>query len=1444
MPKNRDNFSEKVKNQIAKRAGWLCSFPSCRAHTVGATEDGQGEINIGIAAHICAAASGGPRYEENMMPEDRASADNGIWLCQSHAKIIDSDVKQFTTPLLREWKKQASTDSMRRVIRNEAVSAPTVITDADLIAHLHAAASKDLDVFRETAKWPSTTVPLTLEVEDFEEPVTTDALARVVTTLEDLILVAGPGMGKTTTLFQIAAGVLGDVSGVPIVVLLNDWATEGSTVLESILQRPAFKGISENDFYKAAAQSGVVLLLDGWNELGAEARNRARVQVNSLKAKLPELGLIVSTRQPRNQALDVPFGGKRVDLLPLNDDQQMKIATAMRGKEGMKLIDEAWRTAGVRELVTIPLYLTALLSLPKGAPFPTTKEEVLRHFVAAHEKETSHAEALYAVVEDFQQDYLDGLATFATRTATTAIANTNARRCISQTAAMLIEHGQIKTGPQPNTVLDVLVSSHMLMRAGDMPGVSFQHQQFQEWYASHSVERRIIAEVDDPKGRVALKADIFNFPEWEEATLFAVERMSRGNAHQRAVCSKAILAAFEVDPILAAEMIFRSTDEVWALISNTIQPLVVRWHAVQKNRPLRFMLTSGRPEFLDLVWPLITDENMQVSLTALRNCKRFRPSILGKDAAKIIKALPQKPREALLDEIASRSGMDGLDLASNIAKDDPNSEVKASVVDALAFRNADRQVVEILRQADEKTFDLVARKGLIDRVNDKDVQQGIESARKRIAAEETSAYVRLRLIVYAEDSEDRSAELVEIVSTMEIDQKHDSERQLVYQARNRYPRAVSDGLLARVRAGSALFYGTDDILASSGLIFEDEGLLTLALDDPTNDTERADAAASVLGPKAVGRMVDRLLELMPSIRTNRAIAETSEGLRRRIAHVPGTSLVTAITERSSKLNSAQIAQLAGLLSRRPDVDSDRGRPFDATAIRAIQELVKDWGKRLLVAKDAQRWQKAEIAILAGYVPDISLLPLIKEMHDDNLRRYHDFCVQAEAEGWGQSDAVSEARHPHMHEYQRAFLAIKAPETTALMQEYLQDEDFGTLAARVLAIQWHVQNEPPKDKPFFSDVDWSDVEAKRAARAVNPEVTCKEAEAIFTTIDQLIATGTTQKQQRLAIALGITALRLPHGQRDSIIRKLIALAPRKGYEIARCDLLLSLVLSGEAIDITDVIAGINETLEAAKTDWSILHQSDGYSLKVWLRLLPFVSKPIDALPVILGLPDAQRDPYFLKEMIRTFSYVPSTEAEEILFRLAEADPRFYALYEWRDTVIRFGTVSSARRLVDLVAKGVLGKDSAIDDYNLVKQLGELMLEHSDLRGHIYMLLKDGASTPGLAMLAGAVAQSPDEEGLLLLVKCEQKGRSFTGFRMIEKVVAEHVPVEGYYNAYSIVPIPATGLRRKLFAMTTNGGSNDVAARWLNKIDNVRDEYGLPEGEPRHPDLASGKSWPII
>lgn len=1444
--KNRDEFSPATKRAIERQARGHCSNPACRRLTHAATSDGVGEINIGQASHICAAAPGGPRYDAQMTSEERAAADNGIWLCDVHGRAVDAKDSKFTVEELHRWKRQTNEDSWRSVMHNVPygpdMQAPT---PDDLGRRLRAAASADLAVFRRTPKWPGTSVALTLtlKVKHVDEALSTRALANAVTTIDDLILVAAPGMGKTTTIFQVADGVLEIGNGTPLIVPLGDWATEGDALLASILKRPAFNGISEQDFRAVATKSGVVLLLDGWNELDAAARERARLQITALKAELPELGLVISTRK---QTLDIPFGGTRVDLLPLDDDQQMEIAYGMRGEAGAQLVDQAWRTAGVRDLVTIPLYLTALLSLPEGAPFPTTKEEVLRRFIAAHEQEDRRAAALYAVTLGFQQDYLDDLAVFATTTANTAITDSNARKSVANTARVLVDDGQITISTQPDTLLDTFVSNHVLTRSGDTPGYSFQHQQFQEWYASHYVERLMLQAVSDPAAREKLKVDVLDQRPWEEAVLFAVERIARGDTVQKAACSAAICAAFEVDPVLAGEMIFSATDEVWAPIGTEMQSLAEQWHAPGKvDRAVRFMIASGRPEFADLLWPLISHANTQVHLPALRAAKRFRPSVLGNDAPARIAALPPEIRKNVLHEIALHGGIDGLDLATAIAKTDIDPDVKATVVDALSFRQADRHVADLLADAGDATYDILAEKGHLDDIAVDAVQQELRRAGERRKVAGISHFERLRTLVQAPVGDEHDTEVTEIVAEMEIDRKRDGEMHLLYETRKRYPEALARGLLRRVREHRDLFYGADNILAAAGFALEDDALLGIALEATSRHDDRAEAAASVLGPNAVGRLIDAYLEAGKVVRDasgkyDQAAGDRYHDLRARISHTPGASLVAAVQARAGNANNEEIVQLAELFSRESYGDEERARPFDEEGLAATGVLAREWAERMVASGDEKRLRVATIATMMSHAPSVEHLPLLKRMLDDNLRRYRAFREKATASGWKDRDAVHEAQHPHMHEYQHAFLAIDAPATAALMREYLTDEHFGELAARVLAAQWVEANEPKDDKTFLIGVDFSRVEARREVRAADPAATSVEAEAIFAAIETLIVDGSSEAQMNLAVALGIVGARLPHGQRDEPIHKLISIAPRQ----ARAALLLSLVLSGEDIDIKLVADGIAETFEAAEKETWILTQSDAYQLRDWLRLLPFATPVTDLPAIVRGMPDAQRQPRMLEEMVRGLGSSSSDDAEDVIFTLAEDDQRLYQNHQWRETALRFGTISAARRLVDLTVDGGLDGKS-YDEWRWQRELGGLISEFSEIRAYVYDLLKDGPATKQLALLASAVAEDPGTDGILMLIDFERKtGRSFITGQSIESAVTDHVPVENWEGAYNVVPVPAAELRRKLLAMTSSGGKDDPAARCLNLIDKLRDEYGAPESEPRHPDFASGRPWPIL
>ena len=102
----REEFPLKIRQAVALRAQYTCSFPACRRPTAGPSDESTSAVaSIGVAAHICAAAPGGPRYVAAMSSEERKGIGNAIWMCATHATLIDQDVAKYTADVLIGWKR-------------------------------------------------------------------------------------------------------------------------------------------------------------------------------------------------------------------------------------------------------------------------------------------------------------------------------------------------------------------------------------------------------------------------------------------------------------------------------------------------------------------------------------------------------------------------------------------------------------------------------------------------------------------------------------------------------------------------------------------------------------------------------------------------------------------------------------------------------------------------------------------------------------------------------------------------------------------------------------------------------------------------------------------------------------------------------------------------------------------------------------------------------------------------------------------------------------------------------------------------------------------------------------------------------------------------------------------------------------------------------------------
>ena len=1432
-------------------------------------------VNVGEAAHITAAAPGGKRYDPSLTPEDRRAASNGMWLCELCAKLIDTDEARFTVEVLRKWKK----DAEDRALRDIATAAPGTyrrpvvvveLDDADraflqslalppeddadaVLARMCPAAERDIAAFRNTKEWPAHTIALSLTLrgrDDSRHAITIEGLANGLDAAEVLNVVSPPGTGKSTTLVQLAAALLQGGQTVAALVPLGEWSDQREDFFTFLTRRHAFGAFHPQHFMQLAYRGRLALLLDGWNELDPASRIPATRHLKALRRDYPLLGIVVGTRRHL-----LPLSGATVEIEPLSEDQQLELARTLRGQEGEALVDQAWRTPGVRELIAIPLYLTALLSSTPGARFPQTKEEVLRLFVTQHEQEAEKAAILQKELLGFHGDMLIGLAVEANRVANTVLSDTAARTVVTGVGTRLSSRGQLSGPPQPVTVIDVLVNGHILIRTSS-GGVSFQHQQFQEWYASLHVGRIMLQAAEgDAEARTRLRTEILNWPAWEESILFACERLSRENTASAQGVAAAIRDTLAIDPMLAAEMIFRSAPEVWTLIGTEVAAFAERWHITGKvDRSARFMMMTGRPEFAPQIWPLISSRDNQIYLEALRSPRRFRPAVLGDNAEQKLAALPEETRKHVVAEIAGHSGFDGMELAVRVAKAESGADAVLEVLQALQFRHADRMVAEILKTASDDVWRLVARAGYPDELADPAQRARLTGLRQAHVAAETDPVKLLgNLVAHRLGDAGAEARIADVIASADFPVRNDHAAMGLQRAYEAYRAPVREGLLRRTAARLELPYRAHEYLSDAAVV--DDGPIVEAALDPATPGSAARGAFAVIGPKTVGALIDRLFALREVYLGDRNAwgrperqAERNEygRVQDAISSSRKDSFLAALLERSDTDDPVRIDFLAEVFARHGRDDDGQRADIAAETRTAMVTTIRRWIDVMLESPQANRHQFAAVARATTRLPDPQFVSGLRRMLDRDLAdwaRAREEHAKAPYRGPMSHDVT----HSYVLDYQRAFAAIGDGGAVAVLRDYLPDLRFGTNAAGALLEIWNRGNPSGKARHFAFGQDYSRAKELGKQRREDPRnlATCDFAQAIF---DVARSTGTKEADpavQRHALSLAVVGLGMPHGSKRAEIDELLGLPLPYA---AKQRLLIAAAMAGEIIPADTLIAGIDELLEAGKAELWRLAENRG-ELMSWVELFAFSDRPEAVLDVLDRLPQQYSYPGSFDRLLSALGKSPHDGALGVLQALGRRDPRMVARHDWLDAVIKLGTEGSSHALIAMICDGQLAGARGVNSLHLSRQLARLGEEFPSIKDDMLQRYERMNAGPAKSILKSALVELADPSIILALIRgYAADKRPYDGrlSQALRRAALGQRPVEGWIaGAYEEFSVSLAELRRKLFAIASaNKPQSALAERCLVTIDKLRDAYGRIDDEPRHPDIASGEPWPLV
>ena len=1297
-----------------------------------------------------------------------------------------------------------------------------------------------------------------------------------------IVLEGSAGRGKTTALIQLAQRAR--AFGTLFMVDLQRWASSSRPILEFIARMPQFQAedLTANDLARIQQAEPFLLLLNGWNEISESNSVQAADALRELERDFPSARIIVATRTHHLTPLP---GALRLRLRRFGRAQRSEYLEARLGASGDRLIARIEADPSLDELTRTPFILSEVASLfEAGLNVPSTKMDILGQVVRLQERQEEHVNALPgSPLFGRQADYLKALANEMTRRGAVELPEADACSVVANVARELASAGQIPHATPPS-VLATLTAHHALERI-DYPETAFRfdHQQIQEYFAALDLHRQLLDLRDDDGDSTGRFTAVYvNDPAWAEPLRMIAPTFDEmgddasadnGNAGAGA---KLVEMALTVDLVFAGELARLCGAAVWDGVRTVV---VDRFHAVYAMRDGNFqqyalaaMLATGMEDFSDIIVPLLSAEDQKVRLRTCRLWPRIRVSSLGPNWREVVRGWEQAAQSDFVS-VLLRHRIDYEVVAFAIETE--IIAVKMAAVSGLMWHRSSDALTRVLTSLDAQTFEDVARENV-------DLMPTAFRSRTTIVLREsfetttdqtTRLRTALRLVEFGET--DLDGVIKKAVAALPHHDLNDLRWNYIQPAlkhlRNADPEWASEWVATKVAEG--VLYPHEHWMPFATVIPDrlvDEYMQRFETESIEYQCLEGMIAVIAAGADArlAARVFAKLCEMWQKVGEEtdqphefewQVIRQLEDLFRRLPDDVAAAGVISSVTDG----DSLDIKVAARLFSRVGSADTQRLHITDAARKARLRAYLKDNIGLVLCQDDFTGEQKAHLASAiakVGEAEDMADLRRLIRADIERVGRGRAKRVAGECGPFANGAIVSYANWNVA-----AVVRLDPIGADEVLIDLLREPEYRSVTAEAMARDFL-----PKPERF-PHAKFRHERAAHDGRALPPhdeQRRTRFAAALRSEITRLREQREDPKSTAGLKELARALAAVDGRSSAATVLDVIAL-PGKWEEYVRLEAAERLLIAGVALPAGTVSALADSLLE--RTDeW--MQDTDRYLLCRILALCTLVDDPAAGIAKVREVLGKRRlRGHELREVVTTLGESRSNAATDLLRELAFDERTFEQLErEFVDAIAALDTPGARELLLgfvdpnvrciaptgrprreDILVAGLAGLAQRSPKVAARLQ-GLCGRELPELNRHILSGIMASLGTPDALTanlnLIDDANRSPVPQGVWDQLKSAfVEQRPYRQDPIPEAArgpsARKRARVRAPDGAFTLHARASNALRARLFRMAFEDPKRrESAYLLLGVIEGWRLKYGRPPGEPRHPHLASGQSWP--